>query len=128
MAEIGWTEEAQRWLTDIFEYIAADNPQAAARTVQGIYDRVQDPEEISRDRFSLHRFNASHPSTAVRALSNRVPHQGRRQHRRPGRLPRSARHHEVSTLMTHNTAVLPDAAAGASFNQRQRSPRRKHPR
>jgi len=36
MAEISWTDEAQRWLTDIFEYIAADNPQAAARTVQGI--------------------------------------------------------------------------------------------
>lgn len=38
MAEITWTEEAQRWLEDIFEYIAADNPQAAARTVQGIYE------------------------------------------------------------------------------------------
>ena len=42
MAEIAWTLEAQRWLEDIFEYIAADNPQAAARTVQGIYDRAQD--------------------------------------------------------------------------------------
>ncbi len=42
MAEIDWTEEAQRWLTDIFEYVAAENPQAAARTVQGIYERVQD--------------------------------------------------------------------------------------
>ena len=42
MAEIRWTDEAQRWLTDIFEYIAADNLQAAARTVQGIYDRAQD--------------------------------------------------------------------------------------
>jgi len=42
MAEIAWTLEAQRWLEDIFEYIAADNPQAAARTVQGIYDRTQD--------------------------------------------------------------------------------------
>jgi toxin ParE1/3/4 len=42
MAEISWTDEAQRWLTDIFEYIAADNLQAAARTLQGIYDRVQD--------------------------------------------------------------------------------------
>lgn len=41
MAEIAWTEEAQRWLEDIFEYIAADNPQAAARTVQGIYERAQ---------------------------------------------------------------------------------------
>lgn len=42
MAEIAWTDEAQRWLQDIFDYIAADNPQAAARTVQGIYDRAQD--------------------------------------------------------------------------------------
>jgi plasmid stabilization system protein ParE len=42
MAEISWTEEAQRWLNDIYEYIAADNPEAAARTVEGIYDRVQD--------------------------------------------------------------------------------------
>lgn len=42
MAEITWTDEAQLWLEDIFEHIAADNPQAAARTVQGIYDRAQD--------------------------------------------------------------------------------------
>lgn len=41
MAEIAWTEEAQRWLKDIFEYIAADNPRAAARTVQGIWERAQ---------------------------------------------------------------------------------------
>ena len=42
MAEISWTEEAQRWLNDIYDYIAADSPSAAERTVQGIYDRVQD--------------------------------------------------------------------------------------
>lgn len=42
MAEISWTAEAQRWLEDIFEYIAAEDPPAAARTVQGIYDRAQD--------------------------------------------------------------------------------------
>jgi plasmid stabilization system protein ParE len=42
MAEIGWTEEAQRWLNDIFEYIAADNPPAAVRTIEGIYERAQD--------------------------------------------------------------------------------------
>jgi toxin ParE1/3/4 len=41
MAEIAWTEEAQRWLEDIFEYVASDNPQAAARTVQGIHERAQ---------------------------------------------------------------------------------------
>jgi toxin ParE1/3/4 len=42
MAEITWTEEARRWLEDIYEYIAADNPSAAARTVQSIYERAQD--------------------------------------------------------------------------------------
>jgi plasmid stabilization system protein ParE len=41
MAEVTWTEESQRWLTDIFEYVAAENPAAAGRTVQGIYERVQ---------------------------------------------------------------------------------------
>ena len=41
MAEIAWTEEARRWLEDIFDYIAAENPTAAARTVQGIYERAQ---------------------------------------------------------------------------------------
>jgi len=41
VATITWTEEAQRWLEDIFEYIAADNPAAALRTVEGIYDRAQ---------------------------------------------------------------------------------------
>lgn len=35
MAQIDWTDEALRWLEDIFEYIAADNREAAARTVRG---------------------------------------------------------------------------------------------
>ncbi len=41
MAEIIWTAEAQRWLEDIFEYIAVDNPRAAAQTVSGIFERAQ---------------------------------------------------------------------------------------
>ena len=41
MAEIAWTEEAQRWLQDIFEYIAADSVQSAARIVEGIHERAQ---------------------------------------------------------------------------------------
>ena len=41
MATIAWTEEAQRWLEDIFEYIALDNPESAARTVEAIYERAQ---------------------------------------------------------------------------------------
>ena len=41
MAEITWTQEAQTWLKDIFDYIAADNLDAAAKTVGGIYQRAQ---------------------------------------------------------------------------------------
>jgi toxin ParE1/3/4 len=41
VAEITWTNEALRWLEDIFEYIAVDNPDAAARTIDGIYERAQ---------------------------------------------------------------------------------------
>ena len=41
MAKTTWTAEAERWLEDIFEYIAAENPEAAAQTVSGIYDRAQ---------------------------------------------------------------------------------------
>lgn len=41
MARLNWTQEAETWLRDIFAYIAQDNPVAAARVVEGIYDRVQ---------------------------------------------------------------------------------------
>lgn len=41
MATINWTEESLRWLDEIYAYIAADNPDAAYRTIDGIYERVQ---------------------------------------------------------------------------------------
>ena len=41
MATITWTEEAQRWLEDILEYIAADSSRIAASTVEGIFERAQ---------------------------------------------------------------------------------------
>lgn len=41
MAEIAWTDEAQRWLSDIYDFIATDNPVAAAQTAQGICERAQ---------------------------------------------------------------------------------------
>ena len=41
MAELVWTEESERWLKDIYDYIALDNPEAAASVVAGIYDRAQ---------------------------------------------------------------------------------------
>ena len=41
MAEINWTNEAQQWLEDIFEYIAQENPDAALQVVSGIFERAQ---------------------------------------------------------------------------------------
>lgn len=41
MVEINWTHEAQIWLKDIYGYIALDNPDAAQRTIAGIFARVQ---------------------------------------------------------------------------------------
>ena len=41
MAEIRWTKEAHRWLRDIHDYIAADNPDAAHKVVSGIYEKPQ---------------------------------------------------------------------------------------
>lgn len=63
MAEIAWTEEAQRWLRDIHEYIAADNPSAAARTVDGIFEKAQ---VLARFPEIGHRYVAS--SRNVRIL------------------------------------------------------------
>ncbi len=41
MAEIRWTFEAETWLTDIYDYISQDNPSAAARVIEGIYQKAQ---------------------------------------------------------------------------------------
>ena len=41
MAKLVWTEESERWLKDIFEYISAENPDAAEGVINGIYDRAQ---------------------------------------------------------------------------------------
>jgi plasmid stabilization system protein ParE len=36
MAEIRWTAEAETWLKDIYDYIAQDNPSAAAKPYRNI--------------------------------------------------------------------------------------------
>ena len=41
MVDLNWTFEARRWLEDIFEYLAADNPHTAADVVAGIYEHAQ---------------------------------------------------------------------------------------
>lgn len=40
MVKINWTNEAKYWLKYIYEYIALDNPKAAKKVVNGIYERV----------------------------------------------------------------------------------------
>ena len=40
MAEVAWTEKATAWLQDIYDYIAQDNPAAAIRTVEAIYNKA----------------------------------------------------------------------------------------
>ena len=41
MAEIRWTTEAEIWLKDIYDYIAQDDPSAAAKVLEGIYEKAQ---------------------------------------------------------------------------------------
>ena len=57
MAEINWTREAEFWLKDIFDYIASDNPDAAARVVAGICQRVQPLLDFPR---MGHRYATAH--------------------------------------------------------------------
>ncbi len=41
MAKIRWTSEAEKWLREIYDYIAQDNGNAAQRVITGIYKKVQ---------------------------------------------------------------------------------------
>ncbi len=54
MAEISWTREAERWLRDIYEYIALDNSTAAAEVVNGIYESVQRLSEFPELGYRYH--------------------------------------------------------------------------
>jgi len=40
MAELRWTDEAVRWLEDIRDYVARDDPAAARRVIAGIDERL----------------------------------------------------------------------------------------
>jgi len=41
MVTINWTNEAEFWLKDIYDYIALDNKQMAKKVVNEIYQKVQ---------------------------------------------------------------------------------------
>jgi plasmid stabilization system protein ParE len=40
VGKVRWTPEAELWLRDIHDYIAADSPAAAQRTVRQIYEKA----------------------------------------------------------------------------------------
>jgi plasmid stabilization system protein ParE len=64
MAQINWTAEAERWLRDIYDYIATDNPDAAARVVDEIYNKVQLLQQFPEIG---HRYDR-HPNYHIRIL------------------------------------------------------------
>jgi len=64
LAQLNWTSEAQSWLKDIHDYIAADNPEAAARTVAGIFEKAQ----LLRDHPEVGYRYESESSRLVRIL------------------------------------------------------------
>jgi toxin ParE1/3/4 len=41
MARITWTDEAEKWLREIHDYIAQDNPTAAQRIATAIFRKAQ---------------------------------------------------------------------------------------
>ena len=64
MAAINWTLEAERWLKDIHDYIAMDNPNAAIRVVEGIYEKVQ----LLREHPQLGQWYAAISDQSIRIL------------------------------------------------------------
>jgi len=109
MATIAWTDEARRWLEDIFEYIAADNPHADARTVQEIYERAQ---VLATFPEIGHRYVASSRNVRILLYGHyRIAYLVKDD----GNIdvlgvPRFARCHEVSTLMAHNRVIDSDTS------------------
>lgn len=64
MAELNWTAEAERWLQDIYQYIAQDNPSAARDVIEGIYQKAQ----LLRESPLLGYKHESWPEWEVRIL------------------------------------------------------------
>ena len=48
MAKVVWTQEAERWLLKIHDYIAQDKPAAALKVVESIYARAQVLEQFPK--------------------------------------------------------------------------------
>ena len=82
MAEIRWTEESAQWLQDIYEYISADNPDAAEKVISTIYQKAQvliEHPEIGYTYETVSGTKGAHSS--LRPLSNNLPYKGIRGYR-----------------------------------------------
>ena len=64
MAKIIWTYESERWLKDIRDYIALDNPTVASQIILGIYKKVQ---QLNRFPELGHKYDV-HQHSNVRIL------------------------------------------------------------
>jgi len=64
VAEINWTKEAERWLKDVHDYIALDDPKAAMKVVEDIYQRVQILKRLPEAGYRYHRY----PDLNIRIL------------------------------------------------------------
>ena len=54
MAALNWTAEAERWLRDIYTYIARENQAAAEKTVQAIYEKAERLKTFPELGYRLH--------------------------------------------------------------------------
>ncbi len=51
MAKIKWTFEAEKWLKDIYDYIAKDNVSIAKEVINNIYQRVQSLKRLPKQGY-----------------------------------------------------------------------------
>ena len=74
MGKVDWTDEASRWLRRIYEHIAADDADAAMRTVRGILGRAQLLARFPElgQEYPRH-WRSSRPRSSIRPTSHRVP-------------------------------------------------------
>jgi len=64
MAKINWTKEAEGWLKIIFDYIAEDNKDSAAKLVSAIYRKAEILNDFPLIGYKLHDW----PNRHIRVL------------------------------------------------------------
>ena len=60
MVELNWTLESERWLRDIFNYISKDNPQAASKVIESIYQTAQILQKFPESGYLYKRNQSKH--------------------------------------------------------------------